>query len=180
MSRQKQGPEVPGDGLGFPCLPEGLLPGPQRRALQAAVQDGPDTANLAPGGAAEHQVAAAPTGLNVTAGMARHTLSQADLQSREWDPAGQALTAILRHSPGQPGGEPRQVPTCLRASSTPSVASRTSLATCGPFHSQSFMGRPLPVGGRPQAGRKEAQDSVLWPSLCPTHRALPIHCSLPL
>ena len=87
--------------VAVPRLPEGLLPGPQRRAFQAAVQDGPDTADLAPGGAAEHQVAAAPTaGLNVTAGTSRHTLSQTDLQSGEWGPAGQALTSNTPPWPG--------------------------------------------------------------------------------
>ena len=63
--------------------------------------NGPDTADLAPGGAAEHQVATAPTaGLNVTAGMSRHTLSQTDLQSGERGPAGQALTSNIPPWPG--------------------------------------------------------------------------------
>lgn len=52
-----------------PHLPEGLLPGPQHRAFQTAVQDGPDTAHLAAGGPPEHQVAVATTaGLNVCDG----------------------------------------------------------------------------------------------------------------
>lgn len=89
MSGQKQGAEIPGDGLGFPSLPEGLLPGPQHRALQAAVQDGPDTAHLAAGGPAEHQVVAAATfrpHLRALGRDARRMLSHVDLQSGEPGP----------------------------------------------------------------------------------------------
>lgn len=60
------------------------LPDHNVELSKLAVQDGPDTANLAPGGAAEHQVAAAPTGLNVTAGMALPHAEPADLGEQEW------------------------------------------------------------------------------------------------
>lgn len=51
---------LPAPELSFcavPSLPEGLLPGPQHRAFQTAIQDGPNAAHLAAGGPPEHQVA---------------------------------------------------------------------------------------------------------------------------
>lgn len=84
------------------------------------------------------------------AGTPRRTLSQTDLQNGElgpgWPSTYEQYSAEARAGPGE---EPRQVHKRLRASDAGSVASRTSVATRGPFRSQPFMGRPL-------LGRKES------------------------
>lgn len=84
-------------------------------------------------------------------------LSQTDLQSGElglgWPGTSEQYSAEAQAGPEE---EPRQVHKRLGASSAGSVASRTSLATRGPFCSRPSVGRPLPVGGRPLPGERES------------------------
>lgn len=167
MSGQKQGAEIPGDGLGFPSLPEGLLPGPQHRALQATVQDGPDTAHLAAGGPAKHQVAAAATfrpHLRAHGRDARRMLSHVDLQSGEPGPGRPSTHEQYSTRPTE--GQEESPGRCASASGHHCWARGPSDL---PGHQRSIpftasLGRPLP--GR----RESARPSLL---------SLTVFCRLP-
>lgn len=114
--------------------------------------------------------------------MSRHTLSQADLQNGELGPGWPSTyEQYSAEAQAEPGEEPRQAHKRLRApNAAGSVASRTSLTTRGSFRSQPFMGRPLPVGGRPLPGRRESMRLFSVPHcVLPTISSPSSHHSLP-
>lgn len=106
------------------------------------------------------------------AGTSCRTLSQTDLTNGElgpgWPSTSEQYSAEAQAGPGEAQAGPQH----RRASSAGSVASRTSLATRGPSHSQPFMGRPLP-------GRRGSVRLSFCPSLCSTNHTLSFVPPLP-